>query len=45
MQPAFVLVERDRDDQWSCSSKNLDQGGGGGEGVSEEICGTVRLPI
>ena len=30
MQPAFVLVERDRDDQWSCSSKNLDRGGGGG---------------
>ena len=24
MHPAFVLVERDRDDQWSCSSKTLD---------------------
>ena len=43
MQPAFVLVERGRDDQWSCSSKNLDGGGGGG--VSKEICGKVRLPV
>ena len=24
MHPAFVLVERDRDEQWSCSSKTLD---------------------